>query len=213
MDGNNRWGKKNKSTTYYSYKKGAEKIFKLSEYIFKNYNINTVSAFALSYHNLKRPPKIINNLIKIIDELCNQIINKFNDEFRIKFLGDFNFLPKNIYLKLIQIEKINKNKKKKLVIFLNYSGQIDILNSALKLKNKKNKPSLKNFEKNLSTFSLPNPDLIIRTGGYQRLSDFMLYQISFCDFIFSKKLWPDYQISDLNRNIKEYYKIEKKFGK
>ena len=213
MDGNNRWAKKNNLSIYNSYKNGAQNLLKLTNFIFKKYEINTVSAFALSSHNLQRPKKIIFYLIKIIDEFSDLTIKNFKNNYSIKFIGDFNFLPKKIVTKLNQIEKINTNSSHNLLIFINYSGTNDILNSISKISKNKNKITKKNFEKNLKTYGFSNPDLIIRTGGFQRLSDFMLYQTSFSELSFSKKLWPDFDSKDINRIIKNYHKIVRKFGK
>ena len=213
MDGNNRWGKINNLGMYDTYNNGAKNLLKLTEHIFKNYEIKTVSAFALSLHNLKRSKAIVSNLIKVLDYFTNQLLNDFNHNFKISFMGNFSFLPKNIILKLHKIEKINSSKTKKLIIFLNYSGKVDILNSITKLIENKIDINDKNFKKFLLTNSLPDPDLIIRTGGFYRLSDFLLYQSSFTELFFVKKLWPDFKTSDLNNIIKKFRIIKRKFGK
>ena len=213
MDGNNRWGKINNLGMYDTYNNGAKNLLKLTEHIFKSYEIKTVSAFALSSHNLNRSKTIVSNLIKVLDHFTDQLLNDFNHNFKISFIGNFSFLPKNIILKLHKIEKINSSKTKKLIIFLNYSGKVDILNSIIKLIEKKIDINDKNFKKFLLTNSLPDPDLIIRTGGFNRLSDFLLYQSSFTELFFVKKLWPDFKTSDLNNIIKKFRMIKRKFGK
>jgi len=213
MDGNNRWGKINNLGMYDTYNNGAKNLLKLTEHIFKSYEIKTVSAFALSSHNLNRSKTIVSNLIKVLDHFTDQLLNDFNHNFKISFIGNFSFLPKNITLKLHKIEKINSLKTKKLIIFLNYSGKVDILNSIIKLIEKKIDINDKNFKKFLLTNSLPDPDLIIRTGGFNRLSDFLLYQSSFTELFFVKKLWPDFKTSDLNNIIKKFRMIKRKFGK
>ena len=213
MDGNNRWGKINNLGMYDTYDKGAKNLLKLTEHIFKNYEVKTVSAFALSLHNLKRSKTVVSSLIKVLDDFTRQLLNDFNHSFKISFIGDFSFLPKNIILKLHKIEKINNSNTKKLVIFLNYSGKVDILNAITKLIKKKVDINDKNFKKFLLTNSLPDPDLIIRTGGFNRLSDFMLYQSSFTELFFEKKLWPDFKTSNLDNTIKKFRTIKRKFGK
>ena len=214
MDGNNRWGKINNYGMYDTYNNGANNLLKLTEHIFKNYEIKNVSAFALSLHNLKRSKTIISHLIKVLDHFTSQLLlNDFNHNFKISFIGNFSFLPKNMILKLHKIEKINISKTKKLIIFLNYSGKVDILNSITKLTEKKIVINDKNLKKFLLTNSLPDPDLIIRTGGFQRLSDFMLYQSSFTELFFVKKLWPDFKTSDLDNIIKKFRTTKRKFGK
>ena len=213
MDGNNRWGKINKLGMYDTYNKGAKNLLKLTEHIFKNHEIKTVSAFALSLHNLKRSKTVVSHLIKVLDHFTSQLLNDFNHNFKISFIGNFSFLPKNIILKLHKIEKINNSNTKKLVIFLNYSGKVDILNSITKLIEKKIDINDRNFKKFLLTNSLSDPDIIIRTGGFSRLSDFMLYQSSFTELFFEKKLWPDFKASDLDNIIKKFRTIKRKFGK
>ena len=213
MDGNNRWAKKNNFNIYETYKKGAKNLIKLSEYIFKKYQTETVSAFALSSHNLYRPKKIISQLIKILEDFSSHIIDNSNHNFKIIFIGDYNFLPKNLIQKLKKVEEINKFNKNKLIIFLNYSGKNDILNSLIKISKEKRIINKKNIENSLQTSNLPDPDLIIRTGGFQRLSDFMLYQASFTELFFSKKLWPDFKVTDLDRVILKFNNTKRKFGK
>ena len=212
MDGNNRWGKINNLGMYDTYNNGAKNLLKLTEHIFKSYEIKTVSAFALSSHNLNRSKTIVSNLIKVLDHFTDQLLNDFNHNFKISFIGNFSFLPKNITLKLHKIEKINSLKTKKLIIFLNYSGKVDILNSIIKLIEKKIDINDKNFKKFLLTNSLPDPDLIIRTGGFNRLSDFLLYQSSFTELFFVNKLWPDFNSSDLIKIIRKYKNIKRNFG-
>ena len=213
MDGNNRWGKINKLGMYDTYNNGAKNLLKLAEHIFNNHEIKTVSAFALSLHNLKRSKTVVSHLIKVLDHFTSQLLNDFNHNFKISFIGNFSFLPKNIILKLHKIEKINNSNTKKLVIFLNYSGKVDILNSITKLIEKKIDINDRNFKKFLLTNSLSDPDIIIRTGGFSRLSDFMLYQSSFTELFFEKKLWPDFKASDLDNIIKKFRTIKRKFGK
>lgn len=213
MDGNDRWAKKNNLSIYNSYKNGANNLLKLTQYIFKNHDIDIVSAFALSSHNFQRPKKIISYLIKVLDEFSDLTLDSFDRNYGISFIGDFNFLPNNIISKLKQIEKINYKSKKKLLIFINYSGKNDILNASKTILVDKKNINIKNFEKNLKTYNFPDPDLIIRTGGYKRLSDFMLYQSSFTEFEFSKKLWSDFNATDLNKIIISYFSIVRKFGR
>ena len=213
MDGNNRWAKKNNKSIYDTYKIGAKNLLKLTDHTFSNYNITTISAFALSSHNLNRSKKILSQIIRVLDDFSDLMINDFDYNFKIKFIGNYNFLSKKIVLKLQTIENKNINKKKKLAIFINYSGKNDILNSISNLISEKSSINKKNFEKNLLTYGMPDPEFILRTGGYQRLSDFMLYQSSFTELFFTKKLWPDFKAFDLDKIISTYYSIERKFGK
>tara|TARA_A100001011_G_scaffold27520_1_gene26920 strand:- start:589 stop:1230 length:642 start_codon:yes stop_codon:yes gene_type:complete len=212
MDGNNRWSKKNSQSKIDSYSKGAQKILSLSENIFKNYNVNYISAFALSNNNLNRAKTLINILKDILHKFLSdeKKITKIN--FQIIFLGDLRFLGKNLNSKIEDLEKRNKNKKHKLLIFLNYSGRKDIEST---YKNEKiNSLNKNNFRVNklLLTKNLPDPEILIRTGGHQRISDFMLYQLAFTELFFLKKLWPDISNSDVRAVISKYKLINRKFG-
>jgi len=209
MDGNNRWSKKRNKTEFESYKIGAEKLIDLSKYLFDHFNTKTISAFALSNNNTKRSKDLINTLKKVLEFFLDSNLEK-NHNFSIKFKGDLDFFSKNILDKIFEIEKKTAKNNQCLLIFLNYSGQLDILRAAQKYNFKslnKNK-----FQKLLTTHSFNNPDILIRTGGYHRLSDFFLYQISFTELFFLKKLWPDLNTRDLDKIINKYNSIERKFG-
>ena len=208
MDGNNRWSIINKVSKINAYKKGADKLFSLSNYLFSKYDIKYISAFALSHNNLKRNK----NFKKIIFNLIDQYLDQFDNlkfEYKIKFIGDLSIFRQSTINKLQRVESKN-NHEKILNIFINYSGRLDII-EALK-KYKYGKINLNNFTNYLSTSYLPEPNIVYRSGGYSRISDFMLYQISFSELFFSKKLWPDINQADLDKIIIKYKAIERKFG-
>ena len=211
MDGNNRWSKKNSQNKIKSYSKGAQKLITLSEYIFKNYNVEYISAFALSNNNLKRAKTIINILKKILSKFLNEDDKILKLNFQVIFIGDLKFLGKDLIKKIHRIQQINNKKKQKLIIFLNYSGRKDInlfYSNYLNAVNiKKNRTS-----KYLITNNIPDPEILIRTGGYQRISDFMLYQLAFTELFFLKKLWPDISNNDVKKIISNYKLINRKFG-
>ena len=211
MDGNNRWSKKNDQTKINAYSKGAQKLLKISDNIFKTYNIKYVSAFALSNNNLKRAKSLINIIKKILSNFLKDEQNISKLDFQIIFLGDLKFLGKDIIKKIEKIQQLNRNKKQKLIIFLNYSGRKDI-NSYYHLK--VNSLSYKNNVNNVNllTNNIPDPEILIRTGGHQRISDFMLYQIAFTELFFLKKLWPDISFNDVKKIIYNYKSINRKFG-
>ena len=212
MDGNNRWTKKNNVSRYIGYKKGADTLIKLTKYIFEKTDSKYISAFALSKHNLKRSKNLISILKKVLLEFLNKIINDNTTlKFNIKFIGNRNFLSKEINDKIDEIEQIKIKSKKFLLIFINYSGKEDINQAAFnlyKIKSKK-KYQLHDF---LLTKKIPDPNLLIRSGGFSRLSDFMIYQSTFTELFFIKTLWPDLSSKDLMKIFNKYYSIERKFG-
>ena len=205
MDGNNRWSIKRELSKYDSYKRGASKLVSLSNYIFKYTETNTISAFALSKDNLQRSSKILNVIKKILFESLTQFENNKRN-YDLVFIGNFNFLEDKIKKKIYSINK-KQIFKKKLLIYLNYGGREDIQQAAKKFNNKNN------FENNLLTSKYSEPDLLIRTGGYRRISNFLLYQLAFTELFFLNKLWPDLSNADIKKIISQFYKIERKFGK
>ena len=212
MDGNHRWSEKNRIDPFESYIKGSKKLIEISNYIFDNFDTQYITAFALSKNNLKRTSKKIKNLKLVIRYFLDDLDTLSKLKFKISVKGDVSFLEKRLINKIDDLNSRNSRYKKNLIILINYSGQDDILNSITKISKLKLKPNRVNFEKNLFLSSIPYPDLLIRTGGYQRISNFMLYQLSFTDFFFLKKLWPDLKKSDVKNIINNFKKINRKFG-
>lgn len=206
MDGNNRWSKKKSISKFTAYKKGANNLIKLSDFIFNNSKTNFISAFALSKNNLDRPSSTLNIIKKVLKISLKELDNK-KLNFDIHFFGNFNFIDKKSKDLINQLNKIN-NYSKKLYIYINYGGREDIEKAAINTKSKNNI-----FKNNLITSSLPDPDILIRTGGFHRLSNFLLYEIAFTELFFLNKLWPDLNISDLKKIFEKYSIIERKFGR
>tara|TARA_B100001057_G_C22811502_1_gene935619 strand:+ start:1028 stop:1672 length:645 start_codon:yes stop_codon:yes gene_type:complete len=213
MDGNNRWSKKKNISKFESYKQGANKLIEITNFIFETYELDYVSAFALSKHNFKRGSVLLDVIKKVLIDFLEPSKDINNFKYKIKFNGNLNFLPKNIVEKIIKLERKNPKSKKKLIIFLNYSGKDDILNAAKSIsQTNSNKINHKIFQNFLIPSRIPDPEILVRTGGYKRLSDFMLYQISFTELFFINKLWPDIKINDVKKFIKQFNKIDRKFG-
>lgn len=212
MDGNNRWSIKNKYSKFNSYKIGAENLFTLTNYIFFKYKLPYVSAFVLSSHNLKRSNTILKPIIRVFEHFANSFSN-MSRNFDIRIIGDYTIFDKDMISK---IEKINDsiiNSDHKLNLFVNYSGKKDIelsLKQHLKRKMTKNKNLL--ITDYMQIKDLPDPDMLIRTGGYSRLSDYTLYNLSFTELFFVKKLWPDFNKNDLDKYIMKFFKLNRKFG-
>ena len=204
MDGNNRWSRKSSLSKYDGYKNGAKKLISLTNFIFANTNVNFISAFALSKNNLQRSSGVLKIIKKVLLETLKDYDNK-RINYDLFFIGDFNFLELNVKKKILSINK-NNLFKKKLIIYLNYGGREDIQQAAKSNINKK-------FETNLLSNKFSDPDILIRTGGFKRISNFLLYQLAFTEFFFLKKLWPDLLPRDIKKIIKQFNEIERKFGK
>jgi undecaprenyl diphosphate synthase len=127
-------------------------------------------------------------------------------------MGDLSKFSETLRKKIKKIEKINIKSKKKLIFFVNYSGVNDIKQSYYRFLKLNSKSQNFDIEKFILTKDLPNPDVLIRTGGYKRISDFMLFNISFTELFFLDKLWPDFNYSDLRKCINKFNLIERKFG-
>ena len=191
MDGNNRWSQKNNTTKTLSYKKGVNKILTLSKFIFTEYKVPYVSAFALSSHNLNRSTNFISIIINTIKQFLIEY-DKFDIDYKIKFIGDLSFInDSKIIADLKKIETNNIASKFTLIVFINYSGTTELNNAAKLISKIKHKDF--NLRSYLMTSDLPDPDILIRSGGFSRISDFMLYQLSFTELFFIKKLWPDFK--------------------
>lgn len=210
MDGNNRWSKKNNISKKKAYERGANNLIKLSNYLFKNYDVRYISAFALSTNNLKRSANKIKLLIKILSNFLDQIDSYKKLDYKIELRGNINFLDKSLINKIHNLHQINLKKEKSLIIFINYGGREDIINGLRKIN--LNKVDTNNFKDSLCTYDLPDPEILIRSGGYQRLSNFMLYELSFTELFFSKTLWPDFNTKNIIAIIEKYKKVRRKFG-
>ena len=211
MDGNNRWSVKYNKSLSVSYDIGAKKLFSIAKYIFKNYECEYISAFALSRDNLSRPKKTIKIVVKIFEKYVDELIlNHSKYEFNVRIIGNISFLNKNIQKKIDKINLQKYKNKKNLIIFFNYSGTEDIKLAIKKIyKNSQRNYNLKNF---LMTKNIPEPDILIRSGGFQRLSDFLLFQVRYTELFFIKKLWPDLNNQDIKKCIGIFSKIKRNYG-
>ena len=210
MDGNGRWGKKRGKGRNFGHLKGVETVRTIVKTSIK-LNIPIITFYVFSSENWKRPKKEINFLFKLIKTYFSKEIKSIiNQGIKINILGEINkFSPdlKSTLQKTVYLTR--KNKKIFVNLAINYGSKIEILNAFKKTKKKLN---IKNFEKNLYTKDMPNPDMLIRTGGHQRLSNFMLWQLAYAELFFLKKLWPDFNSKDLNNIVKNYKKSKRNFG-
>ena len=210
MDGNGRWGKKRGKGRNFGHLKGIETVKKIVKASIKS-SIPVVTFYVFSSENWKRPKKEIIFLFKLIQNyFLKEINNIIMQGIRINILGEINKLSSDIKSTLKKTSAMTKNNKKILVnLAINYGSKNEILNALKKTK----KINIKNFEKNLYTYKVPNPDILIRTGGHQRLSNFLLWQMAYTELFFLNKLWPDFNSNDLKNIIKKYKKSKRNFGK
>ena len=210
MDGNGRWGKKKNKGRNFGHIKGVETVKKIVKSCI-SLKIPILTFFVFSSENWKRPKTEIAFLFKLIKNYFSKEIDKvINQGIKINILGDITKLSPDLKKILTKIVKLTKKNKMIIVnLAINYGSKDEILSASNKVKRKIN---IKSFEKNLYTKNMPNPDILIRTGGHQRLSNFMLWQLAYAELFFIKKLWPDFNSVDLKRIIKKYFKTKRNFG-
>jgi len=213
MDGNGRWGIKKKNNRNYGHKKGLEIVQNIVKKCLEK-NIKYLTLFTFSTENWRRTQKEINFLFSLLQNFLKEKIHKIhNQNIRLKFIGEKKNLNKDLLKSILNAEKFTSlNKKLQINVALNYGSKNEIINSIKKLKRKNLKITEKNFQSNLFTKNIPDPEILIRTGNTNRLSNFMLWQLAYSEIFFEKKLWPDFKNTDFDRILKLYSKITRKFG-
>lgn len=216
MDGNGRWAKKNNLQIKEGHARGVSALKEIVKESV-NQNIESLTVYAFSTENWKRPKsevKAINNLI--VNSINNELDELIEQKVKIRFFGDYSNFGKKTYEKIkFAEEKSFSNKPKlRLNIALGYGGKMDIINIAREVSRLKIKASDINDHtiNELSQVPESSIDLLIRTGGDTRISNFLLYQIAYSEIHFVRKLWPDYSKQDFKRNINKYFNSERRFG-
>ena len=211
MDGNGRWGKKKNKNRNYGHFAGVKTVKKIVESSIK-LKIPVVTFFVFSTENWKRPKTEINFLFNLVNSYFKtELENVVKNGIKISIIGELNKLPNKLKLILKKtVRKTKKNKKILVNLALNYGSKKELINTFKKIKNKKiSENTMKN---NLYTKNIPDQDILIRTGGKKRLSNFMLWQLAYTELYFLDKLWPDFKFKDLIKILKHFYKIKRNFG-
>lgn len=216
MDGNGRWAKNKLLPRLIGHNKGLDSVKKIIEFSIK-YKIKALTLYAFSTENWKRPIKEVEGLLKLFSQSISKESKKIHsNDIRLKFIGDVSILTKTLQEKIKKIEKeTSRNTSLILNIALNYGGRLDIVNSVnnfYKNKNKTIKITEKNVANGLYTKGQPDVDLLIRTGGEQRISNFLIWQIAYAELYFSKKLWPDFNEKVFVDALYFFQNTERKFG-
>ena len=216
MDGNGRWARKNNLQIKEGHARGVSALKEIVKESV-NQNIESLTVYAFSTENWKRPKsevKAINNLI--VNSINNELDELIEQKVKVRFFGDYSNFGKKTYEKIkFAEEKSFSNKPKlRLNVALGYGGKMDIINIAREVSRLKIKASDINDHtiNELSQVPESSIDLLIRTGGDTRISNFLLYQIAYSEIHFVRKLWPDYSKQDFKRNINKYFDSERRFG-
>ena len=213
MDGNGRWGIKKKKSRNFGHSQGVKIVEKIIEEAIFN-KVNYLTLYTFSTENWKRPKKEITFLIYLLEKYIDQKLDKFiKKNIKLKILGNINKFPNSLKSKLLNAEKLTKKKDKIQVnIALNYGSKEEIIYSVKKLINSSISINEKNISKCLYTKNIPDPEIMIRTGDRHRLSNFLLWQASYSEIFFVKKLWPDFTKKDFRKIILRFKRMRRNFG-
>ena len=213
MDGNGRWGIKHKNSRNAGHREGLNTVESIINECLK-INIKYLTLYTFSTENWKRPKKEINFLFNLLENfLTNKIDNLLKKNIKLKFIGEINKLPIRLRKIIKNSElKTSKNSSLQVNVALNYGSKSELINSIKNIRKKKIKINEKNIDNNLFTKNIIDPDILIRTGNTQRLSNFMLWQLAYTEIFFEKKLWPDFKSNDFKKILNKFKSIKRNFG-
>ena len=214
MDGNGRWGLKKYNDRNKGHYYGLQNINKVIKNCIK-LHIKYLTLYTFSTENWNRPKKEIEYLFFLFKLFYQKNFNKINkNNIRIKFIGDLKNIPADLKVIIKKIQEKTKNNNRITVVFaFNYGAKSELINAFKKIhKNKKNKISEQLISNNLYTKNMPDPDILVRTGGEKRLSNFLLWQLSYAELFFIEKSWPDFNFLDLKKIVNKFTGIKRRFG-
>jgi len=213
MDGNGRWGLRKKKSRNYGHTEGVKVVEKIIEASISN-KIKYLTLYTFSTENWKRPKKEIFFLIYLLEKYIDQQFETLlKKNIKLKILGNLNKFPNSLKKKLNKAQKIsNKNDKIQINLALNYGSKEEIITSVKKIIKSSKSINEKNIRSYLYTKDIPDPEILIRTGNRFRLSNFLLWQTSYTEIFFVKKLWPDFNKNDFNNIIFQFQKMRRNFG-
>ncbi len=221
MDGNRRWAKQRGLPALNGHKKGADTLVEIAKNV-RNYGIKYMTVYAFSTENWQRSETEIAQIMDLLRQYLNDGFDKLKKEnARILFIGERNMLAADIVEKIEKIEQETANNTDvTLCVALSYGGRQEIVSAAKNIaglvavqKISVDDINVDVFAKNLYTAGIPDPDLMIRTGGEMRISNYLLWQLSYSELYFSKTLWPDFDAAELSQIIDDYTKRERRYGK
>ncbi len=215
MDGNGRWAKRRGLPRVYGHREGAKRVEDILE-ISNKVGIKWLSVFAFSTENWARPKEEVDAIMSLLVEYINKKIPYLiENNIRLRFMGRINELPDMIRKSVEEGEKATADcPGMNFVVALNYSGKAEIVDAVNKaLKEGKKEISEKDFRRFLYIPEMPDPDLLIRTSGEERISNFMLWQTAYTEFYFTETLWPDFSQDEFIKALYEYQSRERRFGK
>ena len=214
MDGNGRWAQRRGLPRVFGHREGVKAVKRIVKFSHE-IGIKTLSLFSFSTENWKRPKDEVMFLMNLFKETIDREFDELIEKgIRIKFLSKREGIPDFVLERMDRAEELSKdNDKMNLLIALNYGGRYDIVQAVNRIiKEKKSKIDEESFKKYLLTFPFSDPDLLIRTSGEKRISNFFLYQLAYTELYFTEVLWPDFDEKEFEKALKEYERRKRRFG-
>jgi undecaprenyl diphosphate synthase len=220
MDGNGRWAKAQGKNRIWGHREGVRTVREITEAA-AELGVQYLTLYTFSTENWNRPTFEVNALMSLLVETVKaEIETLMKNNIRLKAIGDIEKLPTPTYKALLDgIEKTRNNTRMTLVLALNYSAKWEILRGVQRLAEKAVRGQIKpseideaNFEAELTTLGMPDPELMIRTSGETRISNFLLWQLAYAEFYFTTTFWPDFKKKDFYQAILSYQDRERRFG-
>jgi len=214
MDGNGRWAKSKGKNRTEGHKVGAKVVKEITTYAANNPEINYLTLYAFSTENWKRPKLEVEFLMKLLDNWLKQELSTYiKNEVKFEVIGDISKFSKKLQDRIkITKEKTKDFTKLTQVLALNYGSRDEIVRAVKKLCDKNLEVTEENISKNLDTANIPDVDLLIRTSGEIRLSNYLLWQVAYAEMFFTPTLWPDFTPQELDDIIKQFKQRERRFG-
>ena len=212
MDGNGRWAKRRAMPRSFGHKQGAKAFENVIEECHKM-GLKTVTVYAFSTENWKRDDEEVDAIMKLLSTYIDRVENNDDNDIKFVFLGSKDKIVPELREKMIKLEEMTKDKTNTLNIAFNYGGRAEITNAFNELiKEGKTEITEDDISSHLYTKFSPDPDLIIRTAGECRISNFLLWQSAYSEFYFTDVLWPDFGKKELHKAVQEFYKRKRNFG-
>ena len=209
MDGNGRWATKRGLPREFGHKKGVEVFKEITEYCHK-IGVKCVTVYAFSTENWKRPKREVDAIMNLLDEYLDK---SSADNVRVQFIGDVSVLDEKLKNKIKSVEQKTASGNSILNVALNYGSRAELVNAFNKiLASGKNQITESDINDALYTYNCPDPDLIVRTGGDLRISNFLLWQAAYSELYFTNTLWPDMTSEDVDAAIEDFYSRKRRFG-
>ena len=213
MDGNGRWGVKNKRSRNLGHKAGLATVEKIIKETVQK-KIKFLTLYAFSTENWKRPKREVQFLFNLLEEFLITKTNQLNkQDIKFTVIGNRKNFSKKLLKILLNSETSTKNNKSlQINLALNYGFKNELINAINIMKKNNILFNESNIDKHLHTKNVPDPDLLIRTGNTNRLSNFLLWQLAYSEIYFVKKLWPDFSIKDYNKILNNFKNLKRNFG-